>query len=97
MAVIETLTFRLTAGADDAAFLAADRRLQTEFVYHQRGIVRRTTACSDDGEWFVVTVWESGADFDAAAARGRASPEVAGFVALLDEASVRTSRYTMLD
>ncbi len=97
MAVIETLTFRLIAGADDEAFLAADRRLQTEFVYHQPGIVRRTTARSDDGEWFVVTVWGSGADFDAAAARGQTSPEVAEFVALLDESSVRTSRYTTLD
>ena len=97
MAVIETLTFRLTAGADDAAFLAADRRLQTEFVYHQPGIVRRTTARSDDGEWFVVTVWGSGSDFDAAAARGRSNRLVSEFVALLDESSVRTSRYTTLD
>jgi hypothetical protein len=97
MAVVETLTFRLAAGADDAALLAADRRLQTEFVYHQPGIVRRTTARNDDGEWFVVTLWVSDADFDAAGARGRTSPEVADFVALLDESSVRTSRYTTLD
>jgi hypothetical protein len=62
MAVIETLTFRLTANTDDAAFLAADRRLQTEFVYHQPGLVRRTTARNDDGEWFVVTLWHSGSD-----------------------------------
>ena len=98
MAVIETLTFQLTAGTDDAAFLAADRRLQTEFVYHQPGLVRRTTARSDDGnEWFVVTLWSSGPDFDAAAARARSSSVVSEFVALLDDSSVRTSRYTTLD
>jgi hypothetical protein len=97
MAVIETLTFRLTAGTDDAAFLAADRRLQTEFAYHQPGLVRRTTARSDDGEWFVVTLWSSGSDFDAAAATARSSPVVSEFAALLDEPSVRTSRYTTLD
>jgi hypothetical protein len=97
MAVIETLTFRLTANSDDAAFLAADRRLQTEFVYHQPGLVRRTTARSDDGEWFVVTLWHSGSDFDAAAARAPSSPVVSEFVNLLDHSSVRTSRYTTLD
>jgi hypothetical protein len=97
MAVIETLTFRLTANTDDAAFLAADRRLQTEFVYHQPGLVRRTTARNDDGEWFVVTLWHSGSDFDAAAARAPSSPVVSEFVNLLDHSSVRTSRYTTLD
>ena len=97
MAVIETLAFRLTPGTDDATFLEADRRLQTEFVYHQPGIVRRTTARSDDGEWFVVTLWGSGSDFDAAAATARSSSVVSDFAGLLDESSVRTSRYTTLD
>ena len=51
MAVIETMTFRLRLGVDEAEFLGVDKRLQSEFAYQQPGLVRRTTARSDDGAW----------------------------------------------
>ncbi len=44
MAVIETMMFRLVDGADEGAFLAVDKRLQTEFAYQQPGLLRRTTS-----------------------------------------------------
>ena len=44
MPVIETMTFRLAPGADEQAFLDADRRVQTDFAYRQPGLMRRTTA-----------------------------------------------------
>src|SRR5262245_44247260 len=56
VAVIETMTFRLRDGADEAGFRAADQRLQTEFAYQQPGLLRRTTATGDDG-WIVVDLW----------------------------------------
>jgi hypothetical protein len=64
-AVIEIMRFRLPPGADEAAFLAADRRVQEEFAYHQPGLLRRTTARGQDGGWIVIDLWRSAADADA--------------------------------
>ena len=95
--LIETMTFRLGPTTDEAAFLEADRRVQTEFAYRQPGLLRRTTARSEDGEWTVIDVWHSVGDADACAERWDGDPIAAAFVALVDRASVRTQRYTTLD
>jgi hypothetical protein len=89
--VIENLTFRLAAGTDDAAFRALDARVQQEIAYHQAGLVRRTTARSDDGEWLVSTIWQSAAHADAATAVREA------LLPLIDPATVRSTRYVELD
>jgi hypothetical protein len=68
--VIETTTFRLADGVDEAAFLEFDEHVRTSFLYHQRGIVRATTARGDDGEWIVVVLWASDEDADAALEAG---------------------------
>ena len=65
MAVIETMTFALRPDADEEAFLAADRRLQVEFAYHQPGLLRRTTARDSAGGWIVIDLWRSADDADA--------------------------------
>jgi hypothetical protein len=85
--VIENQTFRLVAGADEAAFRADDGRVQQEIAYRQPGIVRRTTAVSDDGEWLVSTLWASRAHADAAASVLDALAEH------IDASTIRTSRY----
>jgi hypothetical protein len=97
MAVIETFTFRLSPGAGESAFLDADQRVQTEFTYRQPGVVRRTAARAEDGEWLVVVVWRSGSDADAAAARFGDDPETSAFREMVDASTVRTRRYTTLD
>ena len=66
--MMENRTFRLVAGADEAAFVAADARFQTEVAYHQPGIARRTLARGEDGEWLVVTHWWTVEHADAAPA-----------------------------
>jgi hypothetical protein len=63
--VIEIATFRLKI--DEADFVDLDARVQTEFVYRQPGIVRRTTARGPDGEWLVLTLWQSLDDAERAA------------------------------
>ena len=65
MAVIETMTFALRPDADEQAFLAADRRVQVEFAYHQPGLLRRTTARDSAGSWIVIDLWRSAVDADA--------------------------------
>ncbi len=97
MSVIETMTFRLAPTTSEVDFLAADRRVQTEFAYQQPGLVRRTTARGAQGDWVVVDVWRSEADADACAGRWDDDPVAAGFMALVDAATVRTDRYTTLD
>jgi hypothetical protein len=97
MAVIELVRFRLAPSATEDEVLAADRRAQTEFAYHQPGFVRRTTAHDGDGNWIVVTLWASADDAEAAAGRAVDDGAAAAFVALLDASTLTTSRYETLD
>ena len=65
-AVVEWAPFRLAAGADEAALLAASATLQREFLERQPGYVRRELLRGDDGGWVDVIVWRD--DASAAAA-----------------------------
>ena len=60
--IVEVMTFRLLG--DEATFEAADSRFTQDVAYQQTGIVRRTTARGDDGEWCVVTFWSDGHEVD---------------------------------
>ena len=95
-AVIEIMRFRLPPGADEAAFLAADRRVQEEFAYRQPGLLRRTTARGPGGGWIVIDLWRSAADADACDVRWEHDPVTQEFMALLDRSSVTTERYEQL-
>ena len=95
--VIEIMRFRLPAGADEAAFLAADRRVQQEFAYQQPGLLRRTTARGGDGGWIVIDLWRSAADADACDARWEHDEVTRAFMGLLDRSSVAVERYQELD
>lgn len=95
--VIETATFRLRSGSDEAAFLDADHRVQTEFIPNHRGFLRRTTARGDNGEWMIVTLWASAEDADASAARAPGDPVMGAFSDLLEPGSLSTARYAALD
>jgi len=95
--VLETMTFRLAAGADEEAFLAVDKRLQTDFAYQQPGLLRRTTAHSVDGQWIVLDLWASAADADACAVRWESDPIAAEFMAFVDRDTVTVVRYELLE
>jgi hypothetical protein len=95
--VIEIMRFRLAPDADEAAFLAADRRVQQEFAYQQPGLMRRTTAHGQDGGWIVIDLWRSPADADACDARWDHDPVPQAFMALLDRSSVTVERFQELD
>ena len=95
MAVIDTLTFGLAPGVEDNVFLEVDRRMQTEVIYQQPGLLRRTTARGDDGSWLVVTLWESMSAFEASA--GEANAIKLGYLGLLDPASVVAAYFTTID
>lgn len=91
------MRFRLAAGAEEAAFLAADRRVQTEFAYQQPGLLRRTTARGRDGAWIVIDLWRSEQDANACDGRWGQDEVTAKFMSFIDAESVRTGRYAELD
>lgn len=98
MPMIETMTFRLVAGADEAAFRAADERLQSDFAYQQPGLLRRTTARREGtDEWIVVDVWSSAEEAAGCAQRWERDPVVGEFLAFVDASSVEVRRYHTLD
>lgn len=97
MAVIETMTFALRPDADEHAFLAADRRVQVEFAYHQPGLLRRTTARDSAGGWIVIDLWRSAADADAMGESWDTAPAPAELMALVAAGTVQVHRYETLD
>ena len=97
MAVIENVTFRLAAGASRDEFLACDQSWQTELIPNRPGYLRRTTACSDDGQWLVATLWATVDDADAFHSDARSSEVGRRLYALVDEASIERHVFTTLD
>lgn len=97
MAVIEVAAFQLTDGADEAAFLDADRAVQTEFIPNKQGFIRRTTARGERGNWGVITMWWSAEDAEAAQRAGETDEHWQRFMALVDPSSWRAQRFTTLD
>jgi heme-degrading monooxygenase HmoA len=96
VSIVEITTFQLAPGADDDAFLLADRRVQTELVPNQPGFMRRTTA-REGNSWLVVVLWssqEAASAFDDVA---RNHPVQAAFEQHLNPASVVMHRYDTLD
>ncbi len=96
MSIVEITTFRLADGADEAAFLAADKLVQTELVPNQPGFIRRTTAHRGRG-FVVVTLWGSETDAAAFATVAQGHPVQAAFESHVDADSMLTSRYDTLD
>jgi heme-degrading monooxygenase HmoA len=96
VSIVEIMTFRLAEGVTDDAFLALDRRIQTELVPNQPGFMRRTTARHGD-EWVVVTLWAS--DNDAAAFQRETGdhPLQVELGRAAEAGSVHLTRYTTLD
>ena len=87
--------FRLKEGADEAAFLEADRLLQREFTFKQPGIVECTTAKGTIGEWLVLQLWASAQDADGPSARD--DPVVEAWVAFIDESTAEMTRFESID
>lgn len=93
--MIEITTYRLLNGVDEDMFAAADGLLQASVFYQLPGLVRRTTARSQDGTWVAIATWADEASADAAAGW---TEKAFGVVAstMIDPASVATKRFVAL-
>jgi len=97
MGIIDITTFSLAAGVADEEFRLADAAMQTEHIYQQPGIVRRTTARGDDGRWLVVTLWASRPDAEAADAAASSDEVATRLTGLIDVATLTSARHETLD
>lgn len=95
--MIEITTFRLVEGSDVADFLDADRLVQTELAPFRPGFLRRTTACSEGGEWAVIVLWRAASDADASEQAAQEHPATKDFHAYVDATSLTVRRYETLD
>lgn len=95
MAVLEVCTFRLHG--DEAAFRAADVRMQTDFAYQQQGLLRRTTARGGGGEWLVLCMWADEGAAAAARAAEAGDPVAQAFWSECDAGSVDRRVFTTLE
>lgn len=93
MALIEIMTFQLAPNVDIDVFIVADALVQADFSYHQPGILRRTLARADDGEWLIHTIWTSADAARAAQVAFAASDLGTDFMALIDEATIDIGSY----
>ena len=96
MSIVEVTTFRLADGVTGDAFLALDKRIQTELVPNEQGFLRRTTARHGD-DWLVVTLWAS--DDDAAKFQRvvEGHPLQIEFEHVVEAGTLHLTRYTTLD
>jgi hypothetical protein len=94
--VVEVTRFRLADGVAEDAFLALDRRLQTELVPNRPGFLRRTTA-RRGGDWVVVTLWSSEDDASSFDHATVSDPLVLEFARQVAPGSLQSARYETLD
>lgn len=94
--IVVTTTFKLKAGADRAAFLAADKTMQEEVFHQMKTFIRRTVAYNEEhDEWCVVLFfWDTDEDLEMHSPDFAAHPLVQATSAFVDEASIAGRAYT---
>jgi len=99
MTFMETVQFRLKDGADEAAFLTAAFRMDTEFQPTQPGYVpdSRRTFRTADGNWMISVGWETQADSVASQkAFAEAGDITTDYVSPMDPTSVAINVYEVM-
>ncbi len=87
--------FRLKEGADEAAFLEANERLQREFTYKQAELLECTTAKGTGGEWFVLHLWASVEAADGPS--GADDPVIEAWVDFIDDSTAIMTRFESIE
>lgn len=93
--VLEVVSFRLTPGTTDAAFLAAARATEAP-LRRQPGFLARQLTRAGDGTWTDHVTWASLPQAMAAAEAMMAEPAFGPFVALIDPSSMQMRHDTIL-
>lgn len=71
---LEVVIAKPKAGISMQNFIAADKKMEQDFVSKQKGFIRREVAVSGDGDLFVIVHWASLQDAEAAGAAFMSAP-----------------------
>lgn len=93
--IVVYVTFKLTAGADREAFLAADKTMQEEVFHQMKTFIRRTVAYNEEhDEWIqILFFWDNGEDLEMHSPEFASHPLVLATSAFVDEASITGRAY----
>ncbi len=92
--VAEIVTFRLSEGADPAAFVAAADGM-SPFLHGTGAVLTRTLSTDETGVWTDHITWTSMGAAKSAAAAMMEQPEAAPFMALIDPETVEMRHATI--
>jgi predicted SnoaL-like aldol condensation-catalyzing enzyme len=90
MAVIETISLKLRAGASAEAFAVANSKVEDRYLPAQPGynVGSRTTTLNQNGQWTISLRWDSAYDADQSMASFITAPETQDYLALVDVESL---------
>lgn len=94
--IVVYVTYKLKAGADREAYLAADKTMQEEVFHQMKTFIRRTVAYNEEyDEWLVVLFfWDTGEDLEMHSDAFAAHPLVQACSVFVDESSLVGRAYT---
>lgn len=86
MAVIETITLRLNDSSNPSEFVAANSKVEAEYLPSQPGFNAgtRSTTVSDDGVWTISLRWDSAHDAAASMSSFMSASATQDFLSLID-------------
>jgi hypothetical protein len=94
--MIEVTTFRLREGVSQDQFRLSDERQQMEFFYQQPGLIRRTTAVTDDGKWVTITHWDSTDEAAIAVKKGLAASVCIEAAEMIDTSTIHSDLFSTI-
>jgi hypothetical protein len=97
MTVLETISFQLRDGVEDADFLRRNKKVETEYMRQRPGFRSRETAHGADGTWLVLVHWDNAEHADATGRVFMQAAETKEFMAAVDPATVSQGRYEIAD
>lgn len=84
---LEIVLFRLKPGVQEAAFLEANRAVQTD-LQKASGYIRRELSRNEDGQWLDMVYWNSLAEAKQAAEAFPTWPSTQRIAGMIDETSI---------
>ena len=96
--IVVYVTFKLRAGADREAFLAADKTMQEEVFHQMKTFIRRTMAYNEEhDEWIQVLLFaDTGEDLEMHSPDFANHPLVKAASVFVDENSIAGRAYTAI-
>ncbi|MDZ7937846.1 MAG: hypothetical protein U5M53_06025 [Rhodoferax sp.] len=94
-AVLESVSFRLTPGANASAFVEASA-VTFSWVRQQPGFVHRVLSCHDSGEWSDQVLWQSKEQAQSASHTFMQTFGDSAFMALMDPETVHMQHTPVL-